>query len=147
VPRGSECRGGVPVVSEQLSPNWKAIRQRAGLYPHEAFQFVQDGLRHTSEMVHGESAVKETAHGPVGPERHVSGAQLCLGLRDFAIQKYGMLARTVLERWGIRRTDDFGRIVFAMIEGGMLRKSDDDAEADFHAVFEFDEAFSASSVM
>jgi uncharacterized repeat protein (TIGR04138 family) len=134
-------------MSEQLSPNWKAIRQRAGLYPQEAFQFVQDGLRHTAETVHGESAVKETSRGHFGPERHVSGAQLCLGLRDFAIHKYGFLARTVLERWGIRRTDDFGSIVFAMIEGGLLRKSEDDSLADFHGVFEFEEAFSAAAVM
>lgn len=130
-----------------MIPNWKAIRLKAGHYPQEAFQFVQEGLRHTAEMVHGEAAIKETARGHVDPNRHVSGAQLCLGLRDFAIQKYGFLALTVLERWGIRRTDDFGRIVFAMIDGGLLRKSDDDAEADFHAVFDFDEAFSTSSVL
>lgn len=133
-------------MSEQISQNWPTLRRKAN-FPQEAFQFVQDGLRHTAEMVHGESAIKEPARGHIGPERHVNGPQLCLGLRDFAIQKYGMLARTVLERWGVRRTDDFGRIVFAMIESGLLRKSEDDAEADFHAVFEFDEAFSASSVL
>jgi uncharacterized repeat protein (TIGR04138 family) len=76
----------------------------------------------------------------------VTGPQLCLGLRDFAIQKYGMLARTVLERWGIRKTDDFGRIVFAMIEAGLMRKSDEDSESDFQGVFDFDEGFSTADV-
>ena len=132
-------------MSEQVV-NWKIVRQKAGPYPDEAFKFVSDGLRHTAKVVHGESTAKETARGHIGPERHVSGPQLCLGLRDFAIQKYGFLARTVLERWGVRKTDDFGRIVFAMIESGMLRKSEDDAESDFHAVFDFDEAFSEAGI-
>jgi len=132
-------------VSGHISPDWKIIRQKAGPYPQEAFQFVQEGLQHTSKMIHGESAARETATGHSSPERHVSGPQLCLGLRDYALQKYGMLGRTVLERWGIRRTDDFGRIVFAMIEAGLLRKSEEDSEADFHAVFEFEEAFSEAS--
>lgn len=131
-------------MSEQ-AVNWKRVRQIAGPYPDAAFKFVQDGLRHTAKVIHGEAAVIETPHGPVGPERHVNGAQLCLGLRDFAIQRYGMLARTVLERWGIRQTDDFGRIVFAMIEAGLMRKSDEDSFADFHAVFDFEEAFSQAA--
>ncbi len=121
--------------------NWNFVRQKAGPYPDEAFKFVQEGLRHTAKMVHGEAAARETPRGHIGPERHVNGAQLCLGLRDYAIQRYGMLARTVLERWRVRQTDDFGRIVFAMIEAGLMRKSEEDALADFHAVFDFDEAF------
>ena len=132
-------------MSEQVV-NWKIVRQKAGPYPDEAFKFVSDGLRHTAKVVHGESTAKETARGHIGPDRHVNGAQLCLGLRDYAIQRYGMLARTVLERWGILKTDDFGRIVFAMIDAGLLRKSTEDAESDFHAVFEFDEAFNESSL-
>jgi uncharacterized repeat protein (TIGR04138 family) len=36
---------------------------------------------------------------------------------------------------------DFGRIVFAMIDAGMMRKTDEDDLADFDNVFEFDEAF------
>ncbi len=133
-------------MSEQLSPNWKVIRQKAGPYPQEAFQFVQEGLTHTSKMIYGEAAGRETATGHSNVERHVTGPQLCLGLRDYAVQKYGMLARTVLERWGIHKTDDFGRIVFAMIEAGLMRKSEEDSEADFQGVFEFDEGFSPSEV-
>ena len=133
-------------MSEQLTPNWKVIRQKAGPYPQEAFQFVQEGLAHTAKMVHGEGGIRESATGVSGTERHVTGPQLCLGLRDFAIQKYGMLARTVLERWGIRKTDDFGRIVFAMINAGLMRKSEEDSESDFQGVFDFDEGFSTAEV-
>jgi uncharacterized repeat protein (TIGR04138 family) len=52
----------------------------------------------------------------------------------------------VLERWGIHKTDDFGRIVFAMIDANLMRKSDEDAFEDFQRVFEFDEAFTPAEV-
>lgn len=113
---------------------WQSLRAAAPSYPLEAFQFVQDGLAHTAKMVHGESSTPNES-------RHVSGQQLCLGLRDFAVQQYGLLARTVLNRWNIRKTEDFGRLVFAMIEAGLMRKTDEDTLEDFIGVFEFDEAF------
>ena len=123
-------------MAEQIKLDWKAIRQKAGPYPQEAFQFVRDGLQHTVTTIDGEGE-----GGGCHPDRHVNGAQLCCGLRDYAILRYGMLARLVLGRWGITRTDDFGRIVFAMIEANLMRKSNDDAFEDFQGVYDFDEAF------
>jgi uncharacterized repeat protein (TIGR04138 family) len=91
-------------------------------------------------MIHGDGAATTTP--PPGDEsRHVNGQQLCLGLKDFAVKRYGLLARTVFSRWGIHRTDDFGRIVFAMINAEIMRKSADDTFEDFCGVFDFDEAF------
>jgi uncharacterized repeat protein (TIGR04138 family) len=105
-------------------------------FPPQAIQFIREGLAHTVKMVHGESAGSEDDES-----RHVSGQQLCMGLRDYAIRKYGLLARTVLRTWNVHSTEDFGRIVFAMIEAKMMRKTDEDRPEDFHAVFDFDEAF------
>jgi uncharacterized repeat protein (TIGR04138 family) len=110
-------------------------------FPLEAFQFVRDGLSHTVRMFHG---VEEHEAVEMGEDRHVSGQQLCLGLRDFALNQYGMLARTVLSRWGVRSTDDFGKIVFAMIDAGLMRRSDDDRFDDFSGVYDFQEAFSVT---
>lgn len=125
-------------VSDQALSDWKQIMEKAGPFPPEAFQFVREGLAHTVRAIHGGAGLV----GDVEDEsRHVSGQQLCLGLRDFAIVQFGSLARTVLERWGIRSTDDFGRIVFAMIDAGFMRKTDEDSMEDFRAVYEFDEAF------
>ena len=76
-------------LSEQV--DWKAIREKAGPFPPQAYQFVRDGLAHTSRMAHGELEASP------GASRHVSGQQLCLGLRDYAIRQYGAMARTVLE--------------------------------------------------
>jgi uncharacterized repeat protein (TIGR04138 family) len=72
---------------------------------------------------------------------HVSGADLCRGLRDMALERWGMLAGTVLRHWGIRRTRDFGEIVFGLIEHGMLQKQPDDVIEDFNDVFDFRSAF------
>jgi uncharacterized repeat protein (TIGR04138 family) len=120
-------------LSEQV--DWKAIREKAGPFPPQAYQFVRDGLAHTSRMAHGELEASP------GASRHVSGQQLCLGLRDYAIRQYGAMARTVLASWHIHSTTDFGRIVYAMIDAGLMRKTDEDDFGDFEGVFEFDEAF------
>lgn len=123
-------------MSEQF--DLKKLMQDAGGYSPEALRFLRDGLAHTVKMIHG---VEDTATDPADESRHVSGQQLCLGLRDYAIERYGPLARTVLARWGVTKTDDFGNIVFAMVEAGWMRKTDDDTIDDFRGVYEFDEAF------
>jgi uncharacterized repeat protein (TIGR04138 family) len=125
-------------VSEQVQqPDWNTVREKAGPYPTEAYLFVRDGLAHTMKIVYGtdEPAPEES--------RHVSGQQLCLGLKDYAQARYGLLARTVLDKWHVRKTDDFGKIVFAMIDAGLIRRTQDDSIEDFRGVFDFGEAFAA----
>lgn len=124
-------------MPDQIKLDWNAIRQNAGPYAQEAFQFVRDGLAHTVQVIHGEAK---------NADRHVCGQELCVGLKDYAIDRYGLLARTVLSRWGINQTDDFGRIVFAMIDAGLMRKSEEDSMDDFRGVFDFEEAFSGIPV-
>ena len=75
--------------------------------------------------------------------RHVGGRELCWALRDHARKRWGILARVVLESWGIRRTADFGRIVFGFIEFDMMRKQDEDSVKDFDEVYNFAEALDA----
>ena len=81
-----------------------------------------------------------------GSERHLTGQQLCEAARLYALQQYGLLARVVLEWWGIRTTDDLGEIVFNMIEIGQMRKTRRDKREDFHSVYDFHEAFSRDPV-
>lgn len=121
--------------------NWKKIISAAGPYPVEAFTFIREGLSYTSQHVHGNAD-----HLPEA-DRHISGPQLCMGLRDFAIEQYGLMAPVVLGHWNIYRTDDFGRIVFAMINEGLMSKTQDDCLEDFRAVYDFDEAFSPDQLV
>jgi uncharacterized repeat protein (TIGR04138 family) len=73
--------------------------------------------------------------------RHVSGAELAHAVRDLAIERFGVLAREVLEHWGIRSTDDVGDVVFAMVDLGLLAAQPHDTRADFANVYDFDAAF------
>ena len=94
-----------------------------------------EGLSFTSQQVH----LDPDLYGEL--DRHVTGQELCMGLREYAIQRYGLLARTVLECWRVQRTEDFGRMVFAMIEAGLLKQQADDSLEDFTSVYDFREAF------
>ncbi len=73
--------------------------------------------------------------------RHVAGPDLCWGLRDLAIQRWGFLAPTVLRRWGITSTRDFGRMVFTLVENNLLQKQTDDCMDDFDGIYDFNAAF------
>lgn len=95
---------------------------------------------HAGELPEELSEAIDEAGGPEKLNRHVSGRELCWALRDYAMQRWGLLARVVLESWGIRRTQDFGRIVFGYIDFDLMRKQDDDRIDDFDDVYTFDEA-------
>ncbi len=123
---------------------------RSSRYPLDAFLFIQRGLDHTVRHLHGEdedapvdldSPEAEAELEAAEKSRHVSGRQLCEGIRDYAIDQYGMLASVVLHRWNIRKSADFGRIVFEMVDSGMMRKTEEDRVEDFDDVFDFREAF------
>lgn len=118
-------------------------------YPLDAFHFVQRGLEFTVRRTHGELPAPASSAKPAEPPpepgtRHVTGQALCQGLRDFAIQEYGLLARTVLRRWHINSCEDFGKIVFAMVDARLMNKTDEDSIRDFVGVFDFNEAFAPS---
>ncbi len=110
-------------------------------YPIEAFAFVREGLSYSVQCVH------EEPESLPEEDRHISGQQLCLGLRDLAISRWGLLAPIVLEHWHVRRTYDFGRIVFAMIDAGLMTKTPADSLDDFHSVYDFDEAFCRETLL
>ena len=115
---------------------------RESEYALDAFVFVQRGLEHTVREIHGTLAAEEPeiSHEEI-ESRHVSGSDLCLGLRDYAIAEYGLLARMVLKHWRITSCEDFGNIVFEMIDAGLMHKTEEDCIEDFIGVFDFRNAF------
>jgi uncharacterized repeat protein (TIGR04138 family) len=93
----------------------------------EAYVFVHDALGHTWARL--------------DQRRHITGKELLDGIRDLALKRYGPMARAVLNSWGVKTTDDFGAIVFNLVDAGILSKTEEDRIEDFHAVYDFDEAF------
>lgn len=107
---------------------------RLKFHPH-AYHFVFAALRFTQQEL------GKVDYEIGSPDAHISGPELLDGFRLLAIQQFGLLAMTVLHHWGIRNTDDVGRIVFELVERGDMRKTDDDQLNDFVAVYEFAEVF------
>ena len=98
-----------------------------------AYQFVFSALRFTQEQLGRDRATEATGH--------ISGPELLDGIRLLGLQHFGMLSITVFKRWGIQSTDDFGRIVFQLIEAGEMRKTQNDQLADFLGVYDFCKVF------
>ena len=134
----------IPKGETQMEKDLMSIA-RDTRYPLEAFLFVQRGLDFTVRRAHGEPPTNLEEENQ--QNRHVGGRDLCFGLRDFAVEEYGMLARTVLKRWNIRTSEDFGQIVFSMVEAGVMQKTDEDRIEDFHEVLDFAQAFPAEPVL
>lgn len=142
-------------------PDWTSIRAKAKRFPPAAFDFIRDGLAHTvqklsdgKETVAQEPIVPETealiaspARAQSGTGRHITGQQLCAGIREMARERYGMLTLTVLHRWGIRTTEDFGVIVYALIDRGEMRCSNRDRFEDFIDQYDFATAFATDAAV
>ena len=106
-----------------------------GRYSPEAFRFLFESLEYAIRL-----AGKENEEGA---SRHVSGQEVLQGMREFARHTFGPLAAQVWRSWGVHETMDWGRIVFLLVDGGMLNRQDDDSIEDFRDGFDFDEAFVA----
>jgi uncharacterized repeat protein (TIGR04138 family) len=108
------------------------ILKRDGRYDRDAYYFVREGLDYTIEMLKKKSR---------GVGRHVSGQELLDGLRRFALKEFGPMAKTVLTYWGVKKCEDFGEIVFHMVDKGILGKTEQDTPEDFKGGYDFEEAF------
>lgn len=106
-------------------------------YARAAYHFVRDALDHTQDMLRQRGQTFPRAE--VG--HHVSAQELLDGLRDFALQQFGPMAHCVLDDWGVRRCEDFGEIVFNLVEQRILAKTEKDNREDFKGGYDFEEAF------
>ncbi len=104
-------------------------------FDRKAYDFIRLGLDHAVKEL------KKKDTGRAARSRHVSGPELLEGLRVYALDQFGPLAKTVLNSWGVKRCTDFGDIVFNLIEYNVFSKTDNDRREDFTDIYTFDEAF------
>lgn len=103
------------------------IRLREARYDERAYLFVLAALEFCQQKL---------------PERrHLTGRELAAGCRDLALARYGLLARAVLEHWGLCDSAGIGEIVFALVDVGLLMSQPNDSKEDFVGVFDFRDAF------
>jgi len=121
------------------------IVQKDSRYHREAYLFVREALDHTQKLVNkgskSESRTLSSDDLTEGKVRHVSGQELLAGIRAYAIEQFGPMTLTVLNEWGIQRCEDFGEIVFNMVENHLLAKTKKDSRDDFKGGYDFEEAF------
>ncbi|MEO6865810.1 MAG: Minf_1886 family protein [Gemmatimonadaceae bacterium] len=103
------------------------IRERESRYEEGAYLFVLAALEYSQAQLQ--------------ERRHITGKELAVACRDLAIDRYGIMARIVLERWGIASTDDIGSVVFTLVDLGFLASQPTDTRDQFSDVYDFFEAF------
>ena len=116
-------------------------------YKIDAYQFVRDALSYAQDVLEmGGSQPTDLTQDELEDETqprveaHLTGQQLCVAIRQYALEQYGLMAKTVLNSWGIHSTSDFGEIVYNLIEIGLMKKSKHDRREDFDGVYEFETA-------
>ena len=105
----------------------KGILEKDPRFAPEAYRFVFEALQYTTRMI--------------GQRRHVTGQELLEGIRRLALEQFTMLAKLVFEFWGVHRTEDFGDIVFNMVEDGLMGRQETDTKQDFADGYNFEDAF------
>lgn len=103
------------------------LAERRGVFRPEAYFFVLEAL--------------ENAMASMDERGHITGEDLLEWIRDLGAERFGVMAGDVFNAWGVHATIDFGRIVFHLVEAGLLRKRDEDSLSDFIDKFDFQEAF------
>lgn len=116
-----------------MKKSFKEITRETGQYTPPAFKFVYEGLGYTISRF--------TDQPEPSQPRHISGAELCEGLRRKAVEKWGRLAKVVLNEWGIKTTQDFGQIVFLLIDHKWMSAQPTDSIDDFNDVYDFKTVF------
>jgi uncharacterized repeat protein (TIGR04138 family) len=116
-----------------FKPELEEVVRKDPRYAYEAYEFVFQALHFITQKELGREPPDDAAH-------HVSGQELLEGIRVLALREFGFMARTVFHRWGVERTDDFGEIVFNLVEAGEMSKTSEDTRDDFRGVYDLDEA-------
>lgn len=104
-------------------------------------EIVEKDVRYKEEAYRFVMVVLDYTMGKLDKPRHVSGKELLEGIKEYAFEQFGPMTRTVLEHWGITSTEDFGHIVFNMVDQGILGKKESDSIDDFKNGYDFKEVF------
>jgi len=114
-------------MNQELTSILEVICEKDRRYRQDAYEFVMEALAYSQKRFHR--------------TRHVGGTELLEGTKELLLNKYGPMALTVLHHWGIRSTEDFGQIVFNLVENRVLSKSEEDNLEIFRDGYDFQEVF------
>lgn len=104
-------------------------------YSLQAYQFVFEALDFTAQKL------GKNLSSPHESERHVTAPQLLEGIREYSLKQFGYMTTTLFELWGIRCCEDFGEVIFNLVESGLMGKTESDSKNDFRGGYDFRKSF------
>lgn len=113
-------------MTTQASSTQDIAKHFGNTYGSEAYGFAAEALNHA---VHRSQS-----------QGHVKGAEVAVAFVALAQKAFGLFAPQVLSHWGVNTTEDVGRIVFQLVEYGILQANDDDTMDDFRELFDLQDA-------
>ena len=142
-------------------PITRTLRRILGVVRPETGVWIRDALASVEARRLGAVAAKagctvdavrflchafNVAKGQPGGGR-VTAGHVCDGVRDWAIRYFNDTdeAKELLAEWGITRSEDVGRIVFAMVQLGHMKAEEGETIRDFDGLFTLETLFSDSS--
>jgi uncharacterized repeat protein (TIGR04138 family) len=96
-------------------------------YHPDAYEFVMEALNFAQKKF------KES--------KHINGRQFLEGIKGLLLKKFGPLTIPVLDYWGIKKTEDFGNIVFNLEQYKVIARDEDDQYETFKDVYDFHKVF------
>lgn len=114
-------------MNRELDNIIEGICVRDERYRPDAYEFVMEALAFTQKKFRR--------------LKHVTGEELLKGIRELLLEKFGPMALTVLTHWGIATTEDFGNIVFSLVDNKVLSKTDEDTVESFKDAYDFKKTF------
>jgi uncharacterized repeat protein (TIGR04138 family) len=112
----------------QFEQSVVSILKRDRRFDPHAYFFLKDALDFT---------LKRISESNGGQARHVTGPELLVGYRDYALEQFGPMAATLMDEWSIRKCQDVGDMVFNLIEEQVFGKQESDKKEDFSEAFDF----------
>ncbi len=131
-----------------LREDLERVLARDSRYTVHAYAFVFEALEHTKFLrKQARASARSRRVRTPSFSQHVTGLELCEGVRELALRQYGLMSMAVLAQWGIHSTSDIGEIVYNLIASGDFEKTPSDSRSDFDNVYEFEDVFRRNFVM
>jgi uncharacterized repeat protein (TIGR04138 family) len=103
---------------------WQTLAAELGI-PFDALRFVWDAIEFAPQY-HG--------HEPGGGRfavPHLNAAEFCDAFLRYTKDMFGKRWEKELTDWNLDTSDKLGRVVFALIDRGLLQRDEHDRESDF----------------
>jgi uncharacterized repeat protein (TIGR04138 family) len=116
-------------------------RKEAAAYLRLLLAPVADKARSTVDGALFLLDAMNLAARPSQPARgHLTAGDVCRAVHDYVHVYFNDAAeaRELLSEWKLTTSEDVGRIVFAMVEAGLLRTAPEDSVRDFDGLFTLD---------